>query len=126
MKQLLHAVKTAVLWKYERGSWQYDVLCGLILAFIFFIPASWFDERPAARRAAAAQLGNIGPPEFISMAEMGKFPPSEALQTALERAGEARWRRPVRVRHFEYVRDASGERIAGYNVWFEALEPAQH
>ncbi|MCS7079854.1 MAG: hypothetical protein NZ585_07360 [Chloracidobacterium sp.] len=125
MNRLFRAIKAAVLWKYERGTWQYDVLCCLILAFIFLIPSSWFDERPAARRRAAAYLGNSGPPEFISTAELGQAPPSETLQAALERVGEARWKRPVRVRHFEHVNDVSGERIAGYHVWFEALEPVK-
>lgn len=119
MNRLFRAIKAAVLWKYERGSWQYDVLCGLILAFIFLIPSSWFDERPAARRQAAARLGNIGAPEFISIAELGQYPPMPTLQAALEQVGGARLKRPVRVRHFEYVNDVSGRQIAGYHVWFE-------
>ncbi|MFQ3591475.1 MAG: hypothetical protein SNJ67_14410 [Chloracidobacterium sp.] len=119
MNQLFRAIKAAVLWNYERNSWQYDVLCVLILAFIFLIPSSWFDERPAARRKAASQLGNIGSPEFISMAELGQAAPTLTLQAALEKVGESRLRRPVRVRHFEYVNDVSGQQIAGYHVWFE-------
>ncbi len=119
MSQLFRGIKAAVLWNYERGSWQYDVLCCLILAFIFLIPSSWFDERPVARRQAAARLGNIGNPEFISMAELGQFPPTTTLQAALEQVGTARFRRPVRVQHFEHVNDVSGRQIAGYHVWFE-------
>ncbi len=34
-----------MLWKYERASWQWDVLCLLILAFIFFTPKTWFEKR---------------------------------------------------------------------------------
>lgn len=37
--------KDIVLWKYERASWQWDVLCLLIIAFIFLTPKTWFDER---------------------------------------------------------------------------------
>lgn len=32
-----------VFWRYSRGSWQYDILCGLILAFIFLTPKNVFD-----------------------------------------------------------------------------------
>jgi len=39
-------VKRAIFWSYERGSWQYDIICVLILAFIFLIPARWFHDRP--------------------------------------------------------------------------------
>ncbi len=43
----LIALKNVLLWSYERGTWQYDVLCLLILAFIFLTPSSWFN-RPSA------------------------------------------------------------------------------
>lgn len=39
-------MKQAIFWSYERGSWQYDIIVLLILAFIFFTPASWFHDRP--------------------------------------------------------------------------------
>ena len=38
-------MKDIILWKYERASWQWDVLCLLIVAFIFFTPKVWFDKR---------------------------------------------------------------------------------
>lgn len=38
-------LKDIVAWKYERASWQWDVLCLLILAFIFLTPKAWFDNR---------------------------------------------------------------------------------
>lgn len=34
-----------LLWDHTRGSWQYDVFCLLIIAFIFLTPKSWFDRR---------------------------------------------------------------------------------
>ncbi len=36
----------AVFWPYERGSWQYDIICAVILVFIFLTPAAWFHDRP--------------------------------------------------------------------------------
>ena len=41
---ILQAVKKLFLWTYARNTWQYDVLCALILAFIFLTPKSWFDN----------------------------------------------------------------------------------
>jgi hypothetical protein len=38
-------MKDIILWNHERGTWQYDVFCGLIIAFIFLTPNSWFDKR---------------------------------------------------------------------------------
>ena len=36
-------VGQVIFWRYSRGSWQYDILCGVILAFIFLTPADVFD-----------------------------------------------------------------------------------
>jgi hypothetical protein len=49
-----------IFWRYRRGSWQYDILCIVILLFIFLTPRSVFDgsqfeaagESPPAQEAA--------------------------------------------------------------------------
>lgn len=41
------AIKRVLLWSYERGTWQYDVLCLIILAFVFLTPRSLFDGSTA-------------------------------------------------------------------------------
>ncbi len=47
-------MKNVINWNYERGSWQWDVLCILILAFIFLTPKSWFNsDRSLATQAPA-------------------------------------------------------------------------
>jgi hypothetical protein len=40
---LWRVFKRIVFWSYGRTSWQWDVLCVLILAFIFLTPKSWFE-----------------------------------------------------------------------------------
>jgi hypothetical protein len=40
---LLNAFKRVVFWSYGRTTWQYDVLCVLILAFVFLTPRGWFE-----------------------------------------------------------------------------------
>ena len=39
----LAAIARVIFWRFRRGSWQYDILCGLILVFIFLTPKSVFD-----------------------------------------------------------------------------------
>ncbi len=41
----MNLLKRITLWDYSRGTWQYDVLCLLIIAFIFLSPKAWFDKR---------------------------------------------------------------------------------
>ena len=44
----MSGVKRFLLWDYPRASWQYDVIVGLILAFIFLTPRTMFRDQPRA------------------------------------------------------------------------------
>ena len=52
--------KKIVFWNYSRTSWQWDVLCVLILAFIFLTPKSWFVSTPPIRTATVLASDLIG------------------------------------------------------------------
>jgi len=54
------SAKRVFFWTYPRTSWQWDVLCVLILVFIFLTPKSWF-ENTAFQRSHAAQTTIIMP-----------------------------------------------------------------
>ncbi len=43
-------LKRFVLWDYARATWQYDVMVGLILAFIFLTPRSTFGDQPRPKQ----------------------------------------------------------------------------
>jgi len=50
------AIRNIFVWTHERGTLQYDILCGLILAFIFFVPKSCFQaKRPDASKIVPIQ-----------------------------------------------------------------------
>ena len=40
--------KRLIFWDVARASWQYDVVVGLILVFIFATPREWFHDQPKA------------------------------------------------------------------------------
>ncbi|MBP1610080.1 MAG: hypothetical protein H6Q04_2315 [Acidobacteria bacterium] len=50
MASVRRIIRNIFVWSYERGTIQYDIICALILAFIFFVPRSCFvpqrDENP--------------------------------------------------------------------------------
>lgn len=54
MGLVTNTVKQIVFWTYSRTSWQWDVLCVLILVFIFLTPRSWF-ENSAYQRSHSGQ-----------------------------------------------------------------------
>lgn len=37
-----------IFWEFSRGSWQYDVIVAILLAFIFLTPREWFRDQPRA------------------------------------------------------------------------------
>jgi hypothetical protein len=41
---LLTTLKKIFFWNYARSSWQWDILCVVILIFIFLTPKSWFEN----------------------------------------------------------------------------------
>ncbi|HEX5703367.1 MAG TPA: hypothetical protein VFX97_09240 [Pyrinomonadaceae bacterium] len=56
--------KKIVFWNYPRTSWQWDVLCVLILVFIFLTPKSWFQNsefRPQRTVILSAELVGAQP-----------------------------------------------------------------
>ncbi|HET6862853.1 MAG TPA: hypothetical protein VFH91_07385 [Pyrinomonadaceae bacterium] len=48
VRGLLTTLKKIFFWNYARNTWQWDILCVVILVFIFLTPKSWFSggERP--------------------------------------------------------------------------------
>jgi len=48
MSGAVTGLKRFLFWDYPRAGWQYDVMVGLILAFIFLTPRAWFRDQPRA------------------------------------------------------------------------------
>lgn len=40
--------KRLIFWDFARATWQYDVVVGLILLFVFVTPREWFHDQPKA------------------------------------------------------------------------------
>ena len=49
-------LKRFILWDYRRGSWQYDVMVGIILMFIFLTPRELFRDQPRIPKASSISL----------------------------------------------------------------------
>ena len=71
---MLELFKKVVFWTYPRGSWQYDILCALILCFIFLTPKSVFDGSAFLRKGSDAvpdqeiqanEEATVQPPEIL-------------------------------------------------------------
>lgn len=62
-------MKNFIQWNYARGTWQYDIFCLLIIAFIFLTPKSWFEkkERLATQTARLIVKAEDFTPELNEM-----------------------------------------------------------
>lgn len=58
-------IRNIFVWSYERGTIQYDIICALILAFIFLVPPSCFvskkNSAPKAPAKSARTVQQDGP-----------------------------------------------------------------
>jgi hypothetical protein len=69
---LLDVLRKIFFWNYARNTWQWDVLCVVILIFIFLTPKTWF-ENGERRRFLAHQNPTVSTvlvgPELIENAD---------------------------------------------------------
>ncbi len=108
MKIVLSTLKKVLFWSYGRGSWQYDVMCVLILAFIFFGPNTVFHNHRSATADAAASK-----PIVITAGELGQIgsaPVDEAISEFVKKKYP-----DIEISHVEKVNSATGE--TKYLVW---------
>jgi hypothetical protein len=63
---LMGAIKRFILWDFPRGSWQYDVMVGLILVFIFVTPKTIFRDQPKAASVNIIHNGFWIDPQVMS------------------------------------------------------------
>jgi hypothetical protein len=50
-----------LIWSFERGTLPYDIICALILAFVFIVPRSCFLQKKFTQPAAPAQMQESSP-----------------------------------------------------------------
>ena len=118
MNYLFRIVKRLFFWGYARNTWQYDVLCVLILAFIFLTPQSWFDAGSTLKSRAlggepAAASGHQSP--FASKVIVTVADNSQAQMARPELENHLRTvtgRADLEVLKVEPRRDAGGKIVA--------------
>ena len=113
-------LKSYIFWTYERGSFHYDVMVTLILAFIFITPHVWnFGDHPAAGNFAPSEVvvRSDGPSGFIYQipAEQVLGTASEAFPYRLEQSIQ-HISGPMVIDHYDALKDASGK-VTAYKVW---------
>jgi len=64
------SLRQLIFWEHERGTWQYDIFCLLIIAFIFLTPKAWFNKHePLATRTAGLAVETLDLSKALTVAE---------------------------------------------------------
>ncbi|HLI83671.1 MAG TPA: hypothetical protein VKV17_07110 [Bryobacteraceae bacterium] len=49
-------MKRFIFWDFARATWQYDLMVGFILSFIFLTPRAWFHDWPRTANASSIAI----------------------------------------------------------------------
>ena len=97
-----------LLWGYARNTWQYDVLCALILGFIFLTPKSWFENGELPRSQWHQSMSASS--QILVGAELIK--PEMSRVEVEKRIRELTGRSDLTVSDVRPKRDAQGKTLA--------------
>ncbi len=108
-------LKRFILWDYARASWQYDVMVGIILAFIFLTPRDWFRDQPRVPRASSIvrTKENGGTVLFVDSEVLAGVPEARRLTRLKEFLKTQPSTASINVTRVEPILDSEGE-LQGY------------
>ena len=117
-------LKSYFYWTYPRGSFHYDVMVTLILAFIFITPWVWdYGDKPPTTGGpsqAIQVLGDGGKGLILTVPASEVSTPSEVtnytMRRALKKAMQPVTGDAVTIEHWELARDSNGNPLA-WKVW---------
>jgi hypothetical protein len=108
-------LKRFILWDFPRGGWQYDVMVGIIVAFLFLTPRDWFRDQPRVPNATGIAVLPSEHGMFIIDKELLPYADASPEQQTAQatRALRSRLGTRITVTRVEPIRTAEGE-LQGY------------
>src|SRR5688572_12972766 len=115
-------MKRLLIWSFGRGSIHYDIMCGLILAFIFLTPKIAFDDRPGYMRLSQEPVSGTtdknGNRILTVKLKAPVFINSEAARAEAVKAIEETLGEPIKASDMQPIYDWA-DQIVAYAVWLE-------
>src|ERR1039457_1962802 len=109
-------LKRFILWDYPRGGRPYDLIVGIILAFIFLIPRDWFHDQPRMPKASSIAMlpaENGSSPFFVDADLLKNTPENQRVAKLTELLQSRTSNRHLKVIRVEPILDSEGE-LQGY------------
>lgn len=116
-------MKRFLLWSFERGSIQYDIICAIILAFIFLTPPSAFNDRPDFMRVSSNEpvrqtSDDDGHTVFTVKVDAAAFTAAKITEQAAVDRLKTKLGGTFTVARMQPVYDTTGALVA-YAIWIE-------
>ena len=102
-----------IFWDFPRASWQYDIVVGLILIFIFATPRDWFHDQPKALSVVLMSSLHGSNRVFIATDLLGAVPENQRA-TRAESLIRQRTGKSWHVVRVEPIRDDAAQEIKGF------------
>jgi len=112
----------SVFWTYRRGSWQYDIIVLVILAFIFLTPRWWYTPQPPPpvtgflKNQGIVEVGRIKEDwSYFVDARLVNSRPNQPAAEAVRDILSNRLKRSLTVKSVDEIQDKKGG-VLGYMV----------
>ena len=106
-------MKRLIFWDFARASWQYDVVVGLILLFIFATPRAWFRDQP--KEASVVLMSSLhGSNRIFIATELLETLPDRNRANEAEKLIHQRTGKSWHVVRVEPIRDEAEQEIKGF------------
>jgi hypothetical protein len=102
-----------IFWDFARASWQYDIVVGLILIFIFVTPREWFHDQPKASSVVLMSSVHGSNRVFIATDLLDALPENQRAERA-EALIHQRTGKSWHVVRVEPIRDEAAQEIKGF------------
>ena len=105
-----------ILWDYPRASWQYDVMVGILLAFMFLTPRNWFRDQPRIPHAGKITMLPSESGTYVFWVEpelLAGVPKEQSAMKLTEILQSRTGEQKLRVTRVEPIHDSENE-LKGY------------
>jgi hypothetical protein len=110
-----------IFWDFARASWQYDLVVGIILVFIFAMPRDWFRDQPKASSIILMSSQHGSNRVFIATDLLDMVAEGERAERAQllihQRTGKS-WH----VARVEPIRDEAAHEIKGFIAYTDQAQ----
>jgi hypothetical protein len=110
-----------IFWDFARASWQYDLVVGIILIFIFATPREWFRDQPKASSIILMSSPHGSNRVFIANDLLENVPEGQRARRAQaliqQRTGKS-WH----VARVEPIRDEDAQEVKGFIAYTDQTQ----